>query len=159
MLIAPRTNPDHNIAANWRSSAASNGHPGSGDTTAYATWKTANGITDDLGDPDFDGLNNFGEFVLGTGHATASTAELPAARVLNVNGQDYRALDIRRSLASADAAAIVVETSTALTAWNADAVYVGEVNHGDGTATVTWRSVRSSATTAREFLRARFVLR
>ena len=159
VLIAPRTNPNHNVAANWRSSATSNGHPGTGDTTAYAAWKLANGITDDLGDPDFDGINNFGEFVLGTGPNTASTAALPTARILSVNGQDFRALDLRISLASADDSAIVVETSTALTAWNADAVYVGEVNNGDGTATVTWRSTRPVATTNREFLRAGFGLR
>ena len=76
-----------------------------------------------------------------------------------MNGQDFRALDLRISLASADDSAIVVETSTALTAWNADAVYVGEVNNGDGTATVTWRSTRPVATTNREFLRAGFGLR
>ncbi len=28
---------------------------------SYKVWKSANGITDDFGDPDGDGLNNLGE--------------------------------------------------------------------------------------------------
>ena len=72
---------------------------------------------------------------------------------------DYRAIDIRRSLAASDNANLIVETSANLGAWTADAVCVGEVNHGDGTATTTWRSPRSFTSTPHEYMRARFVLR
>ena len=159
VLIAPVTNPDHNLPQNWRTSAALNGNPGSSDSTAYAAWKAANGITDDLGDSDRDGVNNFGEFAMGTGPATPSTAGLPVTRTVNVSGVDYWAIDVRRSLAATDNANLVVESSTALGAWNADLIPIGEINHGDGTATVTWRSAQPFSGTTRQFVRARFVLR
>jgi len=158
VLIAPATNPDHNLPQNWRTSVAFGGSPGSGDATAYAAWKSANGISDDLGDPDQDGVNNFGEFALGTAF-NAPDAALPAARLLNLGGADYLALDIRRSLTAADSAALVVESSANLSAWTADLVPAGETNHGDGTATITWRSAQPYSATVRQYLRARFVLR
>jgi len=52
-----------------------------------------------------------------------------------------------------------VETSSDLNAWAVDAIYAGEVNNSDGTATVTWRTSQPFSTTARRYIRARFVLR
>lgn len=158
VLIAPATNPDHNLPQNWRTSAAVGGTPAGSDATSYAAWKSANGITDDLGDPDQDGVNNFGEFSFGTSF-NSPDATLPAARLVNVAGVDYLALDIRRSLAATDSADLVVESSSNLNAWNADLIPVSEVNHGDGTATVTWRSAQPFSGTARQYVRGRFVLR
>jgi CotH kinase protein/Fn3 associated/Lamin Tail Domain/F5/8 type C domain/Chitobiase/beta-hexosaminidase C-terminal domain len=159
VLIAPVTNPDHNVAANWRSSAAVNGNPGTTDAGTYAAWKLANSISDDHGDPDRDGLTNFGEFAMGTSHNSPSTDALPTARLLDVDGIAYRAIDIRRSLAAADEAELIIETSGDLTTWTADAVYAGEINNSDGTATVTWRTAQPFSTTPRRYIRARFVLR
>jgi hypothetical protein len=158
VLIAPATNPDHSLPQNWRTSTAIGGQPGSGDALTYAAWKSANGITDDLADPDLDGVNNFGEFALGTSTTTADAA-LPVARLVSIAGVNYPALDIRRSLAAADSADLVVESSANLSTWARDLLPVSETNHGDGTATVTWRSVRSFSESEREYLRARFVLR
>jgi len=62
-------------------------------------------------------------------------------------------------LTAADDANLIVETSPNLSAWTAGAICVGEINHDDGTATVTWRSSQPVATTPRQYLRARFVLR
>jgi hypothetical protein len=103
-------------------------------------------------------VNNFGEFALGTSPTTADAA-LPVARLVSIAGVNYPALDIRRSLAAADSADLVVESSANLSTWTRDLLPVSETNHGDGTATVTWRSVRSFSETEREYLRARFVLR
>ena len=39
VLVCPHTNPDHGVAANWRSSAILNGSPGEDDTiSCSATW-------------------------------------------------------------------------------------------------------------------------
>ena len=42
VLIAPKTHPDHNLAENWRPSAAQNGQPGLSDAISF------------VGDPDED---------------------------------------------------------------------------------------------------------
>jgi hypothetical protein len=134
------------------------GSPGGGDTTTYAAWKAANAITDDLADPDQDGLNNFGEFAMGS-RFDVPDAAMPTARLINFGGADYLVIDIRRSLAAVDSAVLVVESSAALDSWSADAVLVGELNHGDGTATTTWRSAQPVSVAPQTHLRARFTLR
>ena len=71
VLIDPSANPDHNNAANWRSSIGLHGNPGAVKTTLdFDSWKLAHGIVDDLGDPDRDGLTNLMEYALGTLPAT-----------------------------------------------------------------------------------------
>jgi hypothetical protein len=96
---------------------------------------------------------------MGTAHDSPSTSELPTARPVTVEGAVYRAIDIRRRLSAADDAELIVETSADLAVWAADAVYVGEINHSDGTATVTWRIPGPGASSPRRYIRARFVLR
>ena len=65
VLLAPRTAPDHTLAANWRASAVAGGSPGSTDLLDYATWKAAFGNPDDNDDPDKDGLSVIDEYFLG----------------------------------------------------------------------------------------------
>ncbi|HEX2750245.1 MAG TPA: lamin tail domain-containing protein, partial [Verrucomicrobiales bacterium] len=160
VLIAPATNPDHAVASHWRSSIAPNGTPGTSDVTPYTAWKQARGIVSDSADPDQDGLSNFAEYAMGTVFDSPSTAQYPVARVLTVDGSDYRAIEIRRSLSAADDVDMIVETSADLGTWTADAVYAGEVNNADGqTATVTWREPQPVSANARRYMRARFILR
>jgi hypothetical protein len=158
VLVAPTANPDHAHPYNWRSSTSVHGSPGGGDTTSYAAWKAANSITDDLADPDQDGLNNFGEFAMGS-RFDVPDAAMPTARLILYGGAEYLVIDIRRSLAAVDSAVLVVESSAALDTWTADAVPVGETNHGDGTATTTWRSAQPVSLAPQNQLRARFTLR
>ncbi len=159
VLIAPMSNPDHSVPSHWRSSTAAGGTPGSADSTGYAAWKAARGITDDNADPDNDGLSNFAEYAMGTAHDSPSRGLLPVARVVTVEAVDYRAFEVRRGLSSSDDVEMIVETSANMSDWAADAVYVGEVNNGDGTSTVTWREPQPLSSTARHYMRARFVLR
>ena len=66
ILIAPRTNPDANLGANWRSSTLPHGNPGATDTVGYEQWKLMHGVNADDDDPDQDGLSQFAEYGFGT---------------------------------------------------------------------------------------------
>ena len=103
-------------------------------------------------------MNNFGEFALGR-NPTAPDAAPPTPLILTVDTQDYLAIAVRRSLAAGDAAALAVESSTDLVTWSPNAVFVSETNHGDGTATTTWRSPQPITANPGLHLRARFTLR
>ena len=71
---------------------------------------------------------------------------------------EYAVITLRRDL-GADDVSILPERSTDLADWQSGplhCVFLGEVNHGDGTATLSWRSSAPVAA-GREFLRLRFV--
>jgi hypothetical protein len=160
VLIAPRTNPDANIGSNWRSSTALHGTPGGSDTLGYADWKLMHSITSDDEDDDQDGYNALAEFALGTSPNVPSGNPPIKSAVVTVGGEEYATIEIRRSLAATDDVRLIVETSTALAAWTADAVYVSETHHEDGeTATVTYRSPQPISASQRLFLRAKFIAR
>lgn len=159
VLVAPATNPDHTRPQSWRASARPGGTPGGSDSTSFADWQTTHGITDALADPDGDGLNHFGEFALGS-RPDLPDAALPTGRIVSINGVDFFAIDIRRSVAAADSVALVVESSQSLGNWAADAVFVSETSNGDGwSATATWRSAQPLSAAPHLHLRARFSLR
>ena len=160
VLMAPATNPDHGAASHWRSSAAPNGSPGSTDAVAYPVWKQARGITSDNDDPDHDGLTNFAEYVMGTAYGEPSAGQLPSAHILEVDGMAFPAIDLRRSPVASDDVQVIVETSTDLRVWSADAIYMGEVIQAGGqAAAVTWRAAQPITPGTRRYLRARFLLR
>jgi hypothetical protein len=153
VLIAPVTNPDHNDPLNWRSSVDIHGSPGGTDAISYAVWKSANGITDDFGDPDGDGLSNLGEFASGSDfQVSGSEGELTGQVV-----DGFFEVEIQRNLRAADEFDLIVESSLDLVNWSNDGIYVGETNLGNGTASVEYR-VEMNANPKR-FVRARWVLR
>ncbi len=100
VLIAPRTNPDHGLAQNWRPSTASTGNPGGQDSLPFAG--------DAAGDADGDGWSNLLEYALG---------ENPAPSLAD------RVFVVPR-VANADDAEIVGEVSGDLLAWS-PAVFLG----------------------------------
>jgi hypothetical protein len=159
VLIAPRTNPDPGVAANWRSSTLRHGNPGTTDAVSYEQWKSMHGVIRDTDDPDNDGLTQFAEFSFGTPPDVHS--EMPiTSHIITLNGEAYAAIDIQRSLAAADDVRLLVETSPNLVQWTANAVYVGETRSADGAiAIVTYRAPAPVSASARVFLRATFVLR
>lgn len=159
VLVAPATNPDHTRPESWRASTLPGGTPGSGESTHFADWLTIHGLSEASGDPDGDGLNNFGEFALGS-HPSLPDATLPTGRILTIDGVDYFAIDIRRSTAASDSVALVVESSQDLDRWAADAVFVHETGNGGGTSTTeTWRNAQPIAAAPQTHLRVRFSLR
>jgi hypothetical protein len=156
VLIAPQSNPDHNIAANWRPSRQLSGTPGGGDAVAYAAWKSTNSITTDLGDDDFDGISNFLEYALGSDPAVPSRLPLPSA---TRDAGDYITLTFTRPVGNDDAI-YTVQTSPDMSAWAANAVLVEEThNPQDDTITATWRTAAPVPATMRLFMRVKTELR
>ncbi|MDG2324900.1 MAG: lamin tail domain-containing protein [Akkermansiaceae bacterium] len=152
VLIAPATNPDHMDPLNWRSSADIHGAPGGRDGVSYAEWKSANGITDDFGDPDGDGLSNLGEFASGSDFQVRGTGTGITGQVVN----GFFEVEIQRNLRAVDEFDLVVESSEDLMSWADDGEYVSETNLGNGVGLVKYRVTMSGS--PRKFVRVRWML-
>ena len=145
ILIAPETNPNHGLAPNWRSSVALGGNPGYSDTIGWATWAANNGGIAPGSDNDHDSRDAFTEYAL---HGNPNVSDAPAIQVtmstvsLTVATivDEYLVLQFPRNLASDDVE-VVVQSSGNLVTWEgAGMVLVEEINHGDGSATLRYRS-------------------
>ncbi len=156
VLIAPTSNPNHNLAANWRPSVEVNGTPGSDDVQGFAAWKAANSVTADLGDEDHDGLQNLAEYALGGNPSNPSLLPLPTSMV-DLDG--HLALTFTHPVGRDDVR-YIVETSTDLVAWAQDAVFVGEIHDTNaGTLTTTFRSANPIPAGQRLFMHVAIELR
>jgi hypothetical protein len=138
VLNNPTANPDHNIAANWRSSATLGGRPGQADSTPFVGSPT--------GDTDSDGLNNLVEYACGSSATNGNQAHLPDVSwsSFDVGGTVgiYLTFNYVQNL-NAEGVNYSPEVSSNLSAWQSGTValtFVGSTNNGDGTATITWRS-------------------
>jgi hypothetical protein len=153
VLHNPPANPDHALPESWRSSAAAGGTPG-----------TANGTTlagDPAADDDGDGLAAIIEHAVGSDPAVSGGSPVIAtgAREFVVENvaDTYLVIQFQRNL-SADGVNLVPELSSTMAPGSflsSPLVYVGTQNNGDGTATVTWRSVQPAAAFTRAFVRLR----
>ena len=146
VLIAPLTNPDHNLPANWRSSVAASGSPGTGDATTFAGTPTA--------DADRDGLNALLEYAIGTSDASAnpvSPTESADGTSFVLDPGDFLVFTAYRNLA-ADDIRCEAQLSTDLTAWSsASLVLVSDIPAGGGRSKMTWHS--TAPLTVRTFAR------
>jgi hypothetical protein len=148
ILRRPQTNPDPTLELNWSSSAAIGGSPGVVENVTFTSWLTGYpGLTPAgaLDDPDRDQNLTIFEYALRSNPAQSSAGITPKAGVQSftdgvVTG-DYFVYRFRRHIGVTD----VIWTpkySPALTPWvPVDMVHVGSVNNGDGTETVSYRSV------------------
>ena len=119
-LIAPASNPDHALVANWRSSGSAMGTPGSSDATTF--------VGDPEGDDDSDGLNNFIDYALGN---TSAPQFLPGA------GESY-SFSFRRNLL-ADDVKLTVESSPDLVSWGSTGLSLQSLTSlGGGLELQTW---------------------
>ena len=137
-LIAPQTNPDHALPANWRASALPGGTPGSSDAVPFTGIANA--------DTDGDGLSDFLEYALG---------DPPANAVLLPDGTQAMLLTRR---VAADDAWVIVESSADLSTWlplPADSL-AGDTAPAGGLMTESWTPLPGGA---RSFMRARVVVR
>jgi hypothetical protein len=147
VLIAPETNPDHRLASNWRSSVALGGSPGFSDTIGWAAWAASHGGVTPNSDHELDLRDALTEYAMSgnpnvpdahLSQLTTSKMLLEAEAVAN----EYLTVSFRRNLA-ADDVEITPQSSTNLSTWidaSADFILVSETNHGDGFATLLYRS-------------------
>jgi hypothetical protein len=154
VLIAPESRPPHADPFSWRPSIAVGGSPGGSDATSFSG--------DPDADLDIDGIAAFLEYALGSSDATPSFDALPELEVAPFDDgggvlREYLTFSYRRNLA-ADDVLYDVETSETLQpgSWRSGAgflQFVAMVDHGDGTATMTWRSTVPVGNLDREFVR------
>lgn len=133
VLIAPQTNPDHALAANWRASMTAGGNPGTDDAVHFT------GTSSD--DDDQNGWTNLVEYALG-----------PNPQITHAMTAEGLTFTIPR-VPNADDATITGEVSTALTGWT-PAELIASTN-----ASLTFRVPTALLSESRVFLRASVDLR
>ena len=151
LLIAPETNPNHNLASSWTSSALPGGLNGRNmnyaafrDSTWTGTELTNPAISGMTADPDGDGLINLLEYALG-GNARRSDAGslgITAGRTA-VGLDDYLSITFRVRPGLTDVT-ITPEVTPGLapSSWSAATVQVGApMTNADGTLTYTFRDI------------------
>jgi CotH kinase protein/Chitobiase/beta-hexosaminidase C-terminal domain/Lamin Tail Domain len=132
VLIAPMSDPVHGLDVNWRDSSSIGGSPGS---NSYARWAAFHNITSPAADDDRDGLSNVMEYAMGTQPGTADTRPSSLAVLPD------RAVEFTLRHATKDDLVFTPEASVNLGGWSPIAMSViNRIEHGDGTASTTWRS-------------------
>jgi hypothetical protein len=149
VLIAPQTNPDHALPANWRSSAFLGGSPGGTDVVPFPG--------DPLADANGNGERDLIDYALGNDLGSPpmflSLTQQPDA----LGGPAALLLSYPRSI-GAERAAIEVFYSTDLATWQDGAPHLEAVSTehlSDGRALLTWRVKVPLRDEPRVFLRLR----
>lgn len=151
VLNNPAINPDHTLPSSWRSSVSPGGTPGGDDSLIF----TGN-PTDDF---DNDGYSAFLEYAMGTSDTSSSSTPLLELASDQVSeGTDYLNVSFRINLAAVGIQ-YTLQASDNLTAWEeADFTHFSTTNHGDGTATLSYRSDGPASTLpAQNFYRIQVV--
>lgn len=155
-------NPDPMDPQNWRSSVNTGGTPGAEELTgSFVDWLAVRGATDPLAPYASSVLSNLLAYAVGADLALSSEAARPAPSLVDDGGTAYPALSYR---VRQDASEIVylVEVSNDLALWQsggAITIQVGApLDNGDGTGTVTVRSLQSLGSNPSQFLRLRVSL-
>jgi hypothetical protein len=149
VLLSPATNPDHNIAGNWRASAMEGGSPGKQEAAGqpFTNWSESNGGVTPESDSDHDGRNALLEFAMGSDpNSIELSSELMSGgrRSIEVDGSidDYLVIEFNKSL-TASGIVIFPELSLSLELWDAadaEVVMMGEQDNGDGTSRMFYRT-------------------
>jgi hypothetical protein len=130
-------------------------------TISFADWMTSRDATDPEAPFGHSSLSNLLAYAVGADLASAPEAALPKILIVNDGGVDYPAL-IYRVRKGASALAYEVEMSGDLVTWHGDGAMAVEVGfpqgNGDGTETVTIRSIAPVSLGSREFMRLRIHL-
>ena len=153
VLIAPQTNPDHSVPANWRSSARLGGNPGSDDLVSFPANPT--------GDANGNGVADLLDYALGN---DLGAAPISPAFILqpDVGGGPGNLLVTYPISLGAERAGIEVFFSTDLSGWvpgapDLEAMSITPL--GDGRAMVTWRVKSPLRDEANLFMRLRVTAR
>ncbi len=135
VLRQPAASQNLSDGSNWRSSTATGGNPGSGDTVAFSGAP--------LADADADGFVRLFEYVLAGDDSVTGDVAAPvvAVETLTISGIAGQYLTITaRTRAAADDATLSGEFSTNLALPWQPAVYVGETVNLDRTVSRKWRA-------------------
>ena len=158
-LIDPESLPDHTLASSWRGSFATQGTPGVGETTGgFASWLLDQGAVDPLAPYQNSSLSNLLAYSVGADFVAAPADALPFPTLVEDGGELYGALNYRVRLGTSDLT-YLVEVSQDLLNWESGPTFMVAVglpqDNGDGTATVTVRSLKRLLDFPRQFLRLR----
>ena len=151
VLIAPRSNPDHDNPANWRASLTPN--PGGDDALTLASWLAANGQSSAAADADADGMDAFTEYAFGGDPAASSQTPAPT---LDALPDGSLLLSVSRRL-GADDVAWQIEEAADLGAWSPTPGTLVERREAAGTERMVFRVAPSGA--PRRFVRIRLAQR
>jgi hypothetical protein len=153
VLNNPAAMPAYSNAFAWRASAQIGGTPGAVAGPAFAGNPT--------GDTDGDGFSDYLEYATGSAQNNPNSIYRPtiALQAYTVGGgSDYFLTFAYRRAAAADGVNYTVEFTNNLTAWDSSptaVTYVGTVQNGDGTATVTFRATQPFDADTRQQMRLR----
>ncbi len=163
VLASPESNPDHNLAANWSAGSVLHGTPGEAEVIggAFENWLAAHNASDPLASFGGSSLSNLLTYAVGADLTHSPEAALPTITTVEVGGGTFPALTYR---ARQDASEVtyLVEVSGALVTWESGAAWTEEVgdprDNGDGTVSITVRSLGSVTSNPDLYLRLRVTL-
>ncbi|MGB1259046.1 MAG: IgG-binding virulence factor TspB family protein, partial [Akkermansiaceae bacterium] len=133
------SNPNPDVALNWRASSATGGTPGTSETIPSLP-------NNPNGDSDGNGQADLIDYVL-SGNSTPGT--------VSVDSTDYLTLKFTQKV-NAEAANVIVQYSENLTLWTSGGTVtelLDETFNNDGTVTYTWRSIKPRSTINKQFMR------
>lgn len=147
VLVAPDSVPNHDLAANWTAGSIAGGNPGGPDLGGFALWAAGFGLAANaMEDVDGDGVSLLLEYVFAGGTPLVlNTTTLPELRSEQLDAgaglKDYAVFEYAIRVGVSDVT-IAAETSFDLANWSSpgELVFLEQIENGDGTLTVRYRS-------------------
>ncbi|MCP4744000.1 MAG: hypothetical protein GY871_17485, partial [Actinomycetales bacterium] len=151
VLIDPPSNPDPDIAANWRSSTLPGGNPDGTDIVTFPA--------NPLGDDDGNGTADLVDYATGADLGLPALALAVSSETYDIGGSMQTRLTLSYPISlGAEGASIHIDASTDLSTW-IDAApnteFVSQTNLGDGRAMVTVHFTSPIGDGPQHFLRLR----
>ena len=151
VLIDPTSNPDPDIAANWRSSTLSGGNPNATDVLTFPA--------NPLGDDDGNGTADLVDYAIGSDLGLPALVSSASFETYDLGGSMQTLLTLSYPISlGAEGVSIGIDASTDLNTWTDAAPnteFVSQINLGDGRAMVTVRFTSPIGDGVRHFLRLR----
>lgn len=151
VLIDPTSNPDPDLAANWRSSTLPGGNPNATDVVTFPT--------NPLGDDDGNGTADLVDYAIGTDLGLPAIAPAAGFETYDIGGSMQTLLTLSYPISlGAEGVRIGIDASPDLNTWTDAAPnteFVSQISLGDGRAMITVRFTSPIGDGGRHFLRLR----